>query len=163
EQQEVAFTSDGVEINLNSIGKGYALDRAAELLVEARSCDFIFHGGRSTLVAQGSNSLEPRGGWKAGLRHPLRPQLRIAEFTLRDEALSTSGSATQFFQHRGRSYGHLIDPRTGWPANGLHSATVIAPTGAEADALSTAFYIMGPDAVAQYCATHPNIRALLVA
>jgi len=162
ESQTVTFARDGIEINLNSIGKGYALDRAANVLIETGATDFIFHGGRSTLVARGNNANEDRGGWKAGLRHPLRPQLRIAEFTLRDEALSTSGSATQFFRHRGRSYGHLIDPRTGWPAEGLHSATVIAPTGAEADALSTAFYVMGTEAVEKYCDSRPHIRALLV-
>jgi thiamine biosynthesis lipoprotein len=162
ERQTVFFSHDGVEINLNSIGKGYALDRAKELLLESGANDFIFHGGRSTLVACGNNSNEERGGWKAGLRHPLRPQLRIAEFTLRDEALSTSGSATQFFRHRGRSYGHLIDPRTGWPAESLHSATVIAPTGAEADALSTAFYVMGTEEVEKFCNSRPHIRALLI-
>lgn len=162
ERREISFAYEGIEINLNSIGKGYALDRAAELLVESNVYDFIFYGGRSTLVARGNNAAEECGGWKAGLRHPLRPQLRIAEFTLRDEALSTSGSATQFFRHRGRSYGHLLDPRTGWPAEGMHSATVIAPTGAEADALSTAFYVMGPEQVEKYCDERPNIRALLV-
>lgn len=163
ERRTVAFTHEGVEINLNSIGKGYALDRAAGLLLESGTNDFVFHGGRSTLVASGNNANEARGGWKAGLRHPLRPQLRIAEFTLRNEALSTSGSATQHFRHRGKSYGHLIDPRTGWPAEGLHSATVIAPTGAEADALSTAFYVMGNQAVEKFCDSRPHIRALLIA
>lgn len=158
----VWFAHQGTEINLNSIGKGYALDRAAELLIELGVSDFIFHGGRSTLVARGSNAAEELGGWKAGLRHPLRPQLRIAEVTLRNEALSTSGSATQFFRHRGKSYGHLLDPRTGWPADGMHSATVIAPTGAEADALSTAFYVMGHEEVAAFCTARPTIRALLV-
>lgn len=162
ERREVRFAHEGVEINLNSIGKGYALDRAAELLAKSNVDDFIFHGGRSTLVARGGNAAEERGGWKAGLRHPLRPQLRIAEVTLREEALSTSGSATQFFRHRGRSYGHLLDPRTGWPAEGMHSATVIARTGAEADALSTAFYVMGASEVERFCERRPDIRALLV-
>jgi FAD:protein FMN transferase len=161
-KRTVSLTHQGTEINLNSIGKGYALDRAAELLAELGVSDFVFHGGRSTLVARGNNAAEELGGWKAGLRHPLRPQLRIAEVTLRNEALSTSGSATQFFRHRGKSYGHLLDPRTGWPAEGLHSATVIAPTGAEADALSTAFYVMGHEQVAAFCGERPTIRALLV-
>lgn len=158
----IEFRQPGVEINFNSLGKGFALDRATELLIGDGVCDFIFHGGRSTLVARGNNAAEAEGGWKAGLRHPLRPQLRIAEFTLRDKALSTSGSATQFFRHRGRNYGHLLDPRTGWPAEGMHSATVIAPTGAEADGLSTAFYVMGADAVQRYCSRRTDIQALLV-
>ena len=81
---------------------------------------------------------------------------------LRDEALSTSGSGTQFFRHRGRRFGHILDPSTGWPAEGMYSATVIAPTAAEAEALSTAFYVMGVDKVAEYCAVRPQLAAVLV-
>ena len=81
---------------------------------------------------------------------------------MRDQSLSTSGSGTQFFRHRGRRYGHLLDPRTGWPVEGVHSVTVVAPTAAESDALSTAFYVMGPDKVAEYCASRPEISALFV-
>jgi thiamine biosynthesis lipoprotein len=92
----------------------------------------------------------------------LRPKVRLAEFYLRDQALSTSGSGTQFFHHEGRRFGHILDPRTGWPVEGIHSVTVIAPTAAEADALSTAFYVMGPDKVAQYCARRTEIAALFV-
>ena len=80
-----------------------------------------------------------------------------------NEAIGTSGSGTQFFEHVGRRYGHLLDPRTGWPAEGVYSATVVAPTAAEADALSTAFYVMGVDEAADYCAAHAEIGAILVA
>jgi thiamine biosynthesis lipoprotein len=77
--------------------------------------------------------------------------------------LSTSGAGTQFFIRRGRRYGHILDPRSGYPAEGLYSATVIAPTAAEAEGLSTAFYVMGPDRAGQFCAARPEIAALLVA
>jgi thiamine biosynthesis lipoprotein len=87
----------------------------------------------------------------------------LAEFQLRDQSLSTSGSGTQFFIRRGRRYGHILDPRTGRPAEGLYSATVIAPAACEADALSTAFYVMGPEKVGAFCSTRPEIAALLVA
>ena len=76
--------------------------------------------------------------------------------------MGTSGSGTQFFEHDGRRYGHLLDPRTGRPVEGIYYATVIAPTAAEADALSTAFYIMGPDRTRDYCATRPELAAILV-
>lgn len=156
----IKFDEAGVEINVNSIGKGYALDRAGELLAERGVTDFLYHGGRSTLLASGSRAGDD--GWSAGLRHPVRPQERIAEFCLRGEALSTSGSATQSFIHRGKRYGHLIDPRTGWPAEGLITATVIAPSAALADALSTAFYVMGLERVREYCDSHREIKTLLV-
>lgn len=159
----VCFDHLDIEINVNSIGKGYALDRAAEVLAGAGVEDSLMHGGRSTLLARGSNQLIEGGGWRAGIRDPLRPDRRLAEFTLRDEALSTSGSGTQFFEHEGRRYGHLIDPRTGWPAEGLYSASVIAPTAAEADALSTAAYILGIEGTADLCRRRPDLKALLLA
>lgn len=154
----IAFSKPEVEINLNSIGKGYALDRSGELLLENGVDESLFHGGKSSVLAWGKET----EGWKIGLRHPLRPAERLTEFTLRGQALATSGSGTQFFDHQGKRYGHILDPRTGWPVEGVLSATVIAPTAAEADALSTAFYVMGPKAVERYCATRPSIHALLV-
>jgi thiamine biosynthesis lipoprotein len=179
-RQTVAFRRPGVNVNFNCIGKGYALDRMAELLASNRVDDYLLHGGKSSVlargrqpgdVAAGGTPSRPRDtqapsdlphGWIVGLRHPLRPAERLAEFVLRDQALSTSGSGTQFFIRRGRRYGHILDPRTGRPAEGLYSATVVAPTAAEADALSTAFYVMGPEAVAEYCAEHEGIGSLLI-
>jgi thiamine biosynthesis lipoprotein len=160
----ILFGKVGVEVNFNSIGKGYALDRAvvrAGELADDQSLNFVLHGGRSTLVARGAAAPDD-DGWPVGVRHPLRPAERMAQFTLRDQALSTSGSGTQFFRHRGKRYGHLLDPRTGWPAEGLYSATVVAPTATLADALSTALYVMGPQAALDYCDTHPETKALLV-
>jgi thiamine biosynthesis lipoprotein len=167
-EQTITFRQPGVSVHLNCIGKGYALDRMAELLAHNFVDDYLLHGGKSSVLARGNQpgAVATGGspaGWSIGLRHPLRPAERLAEFVLRDQALATSGSGTQFFIRRGRRYGHILDPRTGRPAEGQYSATVIAPTAAEADALSTAFYVMGPREVADYCATHPKIGALLVA
>jgi thiamine biosynthesis lipoprotein len=99
--------------------------------------------------------------WTVALRHPLRPDVRLAEFTLDGQALGTSGSGTQFFHYQGRRYGHIIDPRSGWPADQVLSATVIAPTAEQADALSTALYVMGLEPAREFCAAHPEISALL--
>jgi thiamine biosynthesis lipoprotein len=161
--QTIAFQRGGVGVNLNSIGKGYALDRMAELLALNSVDDYLLHGGKSSVLARGDQPGHFGEGWTIGLRHPLRLSERLAVFRLRDQALSTSGSGTQFFIRRGRRFGHILDPRTGRPAEGLYSATAIAPTAAEADALSTAFYVMGPDKVGEYCAARPEIAALLVA
>jgi len=162
-RQTITFRRPGISINFNSLGKGYALDRMAELLADACVNDYLLHGGKSSVLARGNQPGRAGAGWTIGLRHPLRPAERLAEFVLDDEALSTSGSGTQFFIRRGRRYGHILDPRTGRPAEGLYSATVIAPTAAEAEGLSTAFYVMGPVKVGEYCARRPEIAALLVA
>ncbi len=162
-KQSVAFQRQGMSINFNSMGKGYALDRMAELLAGHEINDYILHGGKSSILARGQQPASENAGWRVGVRHPLRPAERIAELILRDEALSTSGAGTQFFIRRGRRYGHILDPRSGYPAEGLYSATVVAPTAAEAEGLSTAFYVMGEEAVADFCRTRPDTAALLVA
>ncbi len=159
----IHFLHSGVELNLGSIGKGYALDRAAEVLTAAGVSDFLIHGGNSSVLARGA-CVQPdhEEAWSIGLPHPYRRSERIGQIRLRDQALSTSGSATQFFEHQGRRLGHILDPRTAEPVEGVLSATALAPTAAEADALSTAFYILGRQEVEAYCAAHPEVGAILV-
>jgi FAD:protein FMN transferase len=162
-RQTIAFRRPGMSINVNSIGKGYALDRMAELLADHCVDDYLLHGGKSSILARGNQPGSEEPGWRVGVRHPLRSAERMAELILRDEALSTSGAGTQFFIRRGRRYGHILDPRSGRPAEGLYSATAIAPTAAEAEGLSTAFFVMGPQRAGDFCAAHPDVSALLVA
>ncbi|NIL97449.1 MAG: FAD:protein FMN transferase [Planctomycetales bacterium] len=169
--QTVQFARQGVQLNFGGIGKGYALDVASRLLQAQGIQDFLFHAGRSSVLACGDRAVGagpsgdgPRreGGWKVGLIHPQRPQVRLAEVRLRDRALATSGSQMQSFHHRGRRYGHILDPRTGRPSSGLLSVTVLAATAAVADALSTALFVMGADAAARFCEQHAQIGAILV-
>ena len=172
----IRFLRRGVRLNLGSIGKGYAIDRAVEHLLAAGVADFLVHGGQSSVAARGSaagplktaaaSNRPPaapaaRSPWKIGVKDPLRDERRLGQVELNDRALGTSGAQFQSFRHRGRRYGHILDPRTGWPADSLLSVTVLAPTAAEADALSTAFYVMGPEAVMSYCRHRPAIAAIL--
>ncbi len=159
----IRFLRPGMTVNFNSLGKGYALDRMAELFEVHDVDDILLQGGKSSVLARGTQPGVAEGGWRVGVRHPLRTSEQLAELTLRNQALSTSGAGTQFFIRKGRRYGHILDPRTGRPADGLHSVTVIAPTATEAEGLSTAFYVMGPQKAADYCAVRPEIAALLVA
>ena len=156
----VAFSQSGVEINLGGIGKGYALDRCAESLVDAGIDHFLIHGGQSSILARGCRTGQQRS-WTVGVRHPLRPDRRLVEVVLDGRALGTSGTAAQSFFHQGRRYGHILDPRTGQPAESMLSTSVVAPTAAVADALATAFYVMGMDASLEYLAEHPEIGAIL--
>jgi thiamine biosynthesis lipoprotein len=163
-RQTLEFGRPGVELNLGSIGKGYALDRIAELLREAGIDDFLLHGGNSSVLARGTAASNSDGipGWWVGVRHPLRPDKRLGQFRLCNRALGTSGSGTQFFVHEGRRLGHILDPRTGRPAEGMLSTTVAAATGADADALATALYVLGPEAAIEYCRRHPEISAVIM-
>jgi thiamine biosynthesis lipoprotein len=159
----VRFLKPGLEINLGSIGKGYALDRCGELLAAAGINDFLLHGGSSSVLARGSHgAMEPRQGWSVGVRDPLRPRRRLGQLIVKDRALATSGAGTQFFMHDLRRYGHILDPRSGQPAEGVLSTTVLAPTATEADALATAFYVMGPDGARQYCEADPKVAAIVL-
>ncbi|HUY89188.1 MAG TPA: FAD:protein FMN transferase [Pirellulales bacterium] len=159
----VRFLRPGVELNLGAIGKGYALDRAAESMLDAGIGDFLWHGGQSSILARGSQATQAADepGWQVGVRHPMRPEKQVIEIRLCDRALGASGAGTQFFRHRGRRYGHIIDPRSGWPAEGVISTTVLAPTAAEADALATAFYILGPERAVAWCEGRPEIGMLM--
>jgi thiamine biosynthesis lipoprotein len=163
EKRTISFDRHGMSVNLNSMGKGYALDRMAELLAQHGIDDYLIHGGKSSVLARGNQPGSDSTGWCVGVRHPLHQSEPLAELTLRNQALSTSGAGTQFFIRRGRRYGHILDPRSGYPAEGLYSATAIAPTAAEAEGLSTAFYVMGPERTGDFCASRPEVAALLVA
>jgi hypothetical protein len=132
-----------------------------------RDCDVpsaLVHGGASSVRAIGGQGIDPSGrrSWPVGVRHPLRPGRRLATVQLADRALGTSGSGTQFFIERGRRLGHILDPRTGVPAEGVLSATVVAPTAAEADSLSTALYVLGPAGLARVAPAGGAVGAILV-
>lgn len=158
-QPRVAFEIEGLGLNFGAIGKGYAIDRAAAVLRGRGKQDFLIHGGRSSLYASGGHAGQP--GWPVGLKNPLFTDASYLTLLLRDQALGTSGSNIQYFRHGGRRYGHILDPRTGWPAESLLSVSVTAPTATEADALSTAFYVLGLEKARQYCDTHRSVGAIL--
>jgi thiamine biosynthesis lipoprotein len=162
ENRTVRYHRRGLEINLGSIGKGYALDRTAALLRnESGIRSGLLHGGNSSVYAMGT---EPGSnhGWTVGLSHPAQPERRFGVVRLRDRALGTSGSTYRHLEHNGRKLGHILDPRTGWPAEGIASASAIAPTAAEADALATAFYIMGVEKTREFCEGHAGVGAVLL-
>lgn len=176
-RQTVRWPVAGYRLDLGGVGKGYAIDRAADHLRREGVDNFLIHGGHSSLYAAGDHA--GQGGWPVGLKNPLFTNERYATLLLTNCGLSTSGSNIQFFRHQGQRYGHLLDPRTGWPTHSpdvtaeqetdtssasqpLLSVTVLAPTAAEADALSTAFYVMGLENARDYCHNHPEVSAILV-
>jgi FAD:protein FMN transferase len=122
----------------------------------------LVHGGQSSLYALGSPPGQLGGRWGIALRNPFEPETPLGTLRLRNRGLGTSGAAFQQFVVDGRVYGHLIDPRSGEPALGPASVTVLAPTAALADALSTAFYLLGPEAAGAYVARHPEVGVVIV-
>jgi thiamine biosynthesis lipoprotein len=149
----VRFAVPGVELNLGAVGKGWALDRVAATL--------RVRGVSRALLAAGGSSHRGWGGetWALALR-PGGEDLGLLR--LRDGALGTSAAAEQHLEAGGRRYGQVLDPRTGWPAEGVRSASVVASEAAVADALSTAFLVGGPELAGPFCASRPGTVALLV-
>jgi thiamine biosynthesis lipoprotein len=159
-ERTIAFDRPGVGFDLGAIGKGFAVDRAVDRLDQHGMPSFLLHGGLSSLYARGEH--HGQGGWPVGIKDPLFTEERYATLLLRDQGMATSGSNIQYFRCQGRRYGHILDPRTGWPAEGLLSVTVIAPTAAQADALSTALYVMGLENALTWCDNHPEIGVILI-
>lgn len=161
-RQTVRFLKPGLEINLGSIGKGFALDCVGQLLQQRWKCsDVMLHGGQSSILALG-NEPGTTNGWQVGIRHPYEPERRLAILRLRDRALGTSAITYQHLEHEGKKLGHILDPRNGWPAQGLAGATAVAPTAAVADALATAFFILGVEGTSRFCQTYTHIGAVLL-
>jgi thiamine biosynthesis lipoprotein len=162
EERRVRYLRAGLVINLGGIGKGYALDRAAELLQQRWGItSALLHGGASSVYAIGTPPGQPRG-WPIAVKHPWEPERRLGTIYLKDAGMGTSAATFQHFKYNGRTLGHLLDPRTGWPAELVQQVSVLAPTAAEADALSTAFFVLGAEPTARFCYTHPDVRALLL-
>ena len=143
----VRFTRPGMSINLGAIGKGDALDRLAADLRGQGIEDFLIHGGNSSVIAVGNQNPSVDSGWPIGIAHPTKSERRLGGVWLKDTALATSGSGKQFFHHRGKRYGHVIDPRTGYPAGDLLALTVLMPSAADADACATGMFVMGSEEI----------------
>jgi thiamine biosynthesis lipoprotein len=162
ESRTVKFRREGLEINLGAVGKGYALDRAARLLRDEWGvASALLHGGGSSVYAVGPPPGDPRG-WPVRLKHPSEPGASLGTVYLRDRGLGTSAATFQFFEYKGQKLGHLLDPRTGWPASGTACACVTAPTAAEADAMSTAAFVLGAAGAERLTRLKPALAAVVL-
>jgi thiamine biosynthesis lipoprotein len=126
----------GVALNFGAVAKGYAVDRAARILDEAGIEEYLINAG---------GEIAMRGEWTVGVRHPRERDATYATLTLEDARLGTSGDYERYFIADGKRYHHLLDPRSGRPARGAQSATVIAEDATAADALATAAFVLGPE------------------
>ncbi|MDI1250489.1 MAG: FAD:protein FMN transferase [Lacunisphaera sp.] len=137
-----------LHLDLGAIGKGYALDRLGELLGEWNVTRACLHSGGSTVLALAPP--EDRSGWPVNLdAGGSRPTLRLAHAALSGSGLTVQGT-------------HLVDPRTGGPAARSTRTWALAPSAALSDALSTAFFVWSDDAIAAFCAAHPEVGAALL-
>ena len=136
--KSVFFTVRGMSIDLGGIAKGYALDRALESIRKK------YPEIKAGFLDLGGNVLSFGATFQAAVRDPFSPNKTCAQIPIEGtRAVATSGAYERFVTIGGRRYGHILDPRTGKPAEGCFSATVVAASGLESDVLSTAFFVAG--------------------
>lgn len=148
----------GAAVELGGIAKGWALDRMAEALRAAGISDALLSFGQSSLWALGAPPDAP--GWRLLVRRPDGGYAGVA--TLRDRAVSVSGSVGQWTEIEGRRFGHVIDPRSGEPLVRAAQAVVLAPEAALAEALSKALLVLTPDEGLALLEGEPDCEALLL-
>ena len=138
----VRFTRPGVELDPGGIGKGYAVDKMVDVLERVGVDIALVSASGSSIYGMGAPPDEPRG-WPITIRTPRHPEEAAARVFLKDSSLSTSGSYEKFFWADGRTYSHIIDPRTGYPAQGIASVSVLAPRTIDSEAWTKPFFING--------------------
>jgi FAD:protein FMN transferase len=138
----VQFRKHGMSLDPGGVGKGYAVDRMVAVLRKAGICSGLLSAGGSSIYGIGAPPADPRG-WKIKIRDPRNATKTASEVYLKDASISTSGSSEKFFWAEGKRYSHIMDPRTGYPAEGMLSVSVIAPLTLDSEIWAKPYYILG--------------------
>ena len=149
----------GMRAHLGGVGKGYAVDRGADILRRRGVRDFMIQAGGDLYVG-GMKDGRP---WRLGIRDPRGPADRLfASLDLSDATFSTSGDYERFFVKDGRRYHHILDPGLGEPARGCRSVSIVTDRAVIADGLSTGVFILGPDAGMALIERLPHVEGVIV-
>lgn len=150
---------EGMKIGFGAIGKGYAADKGKKLLMEKGVSAGIINaaGDMNTWGKQPDGEF-----WKVAITNPMDKNKAFALLPLKDNAVVTSGNYEKYVTFNGIRYTHIIDPRTGYPATGIISATVFAPKAEIADALATSIFVMGKDVGIDFINQLPKIECIVI-
>jgi thiamine biosynthesis lipoprotein len=141
-RRTVRFARPGMDLDPGGIGKGYAVDQMVEVLKQAGVRIALVSASGSSIYGLGAPPDEPQG-WPITIRTPRDPSAVATQVVLKNMSLSTSGSYEKFFWAEGRTYSHIIDPRTGYPAQGTSAVSVLAPRTIDSEAWTKPFFING--------------------
>jgi len=155
----IILPEPGMALDLGGIAKGYALDRAREVLKRSGAVGALVNAG-GDILALGEK--EPGKPWRIGVQEPRNPRGMVAVASIKDKIIVTSGDYERFFIHNGRRYHHVLDPKTGYPTEGLQSATIVASDGVTADATATAVFPLGVEEGLKYIESIPGAAGLLI-
>lgn len=155
-QKAIYLEKPGMQLNFGAVAKGFALDIAAQKLLSfGVSSAKLRIGDQFLFVGKAPDS----PGWQVGVRHPIKLNTLIGRVKVRKGSVSTSAGYGRYFIHKGQRYSHILNPKTGWPVSKTLSVTVWAKTATEADAWSTALFVMGPTKGKAALKKHPDIGA----
>jgi thiamine biosynthesis lipoprotein len=157
QQHTVRFARPGVEIDLGGIAKGFAVEVAAGVLRRHGFAGLIDAGGNQYVLG----SPEGKRLWSIGVKDPDDPSRLLGVIETAETSVSTSASYANFLTENGRTYGHILDPRTLEPSDKALSVTILSRDGTLADALSKAAFILGPNAGLDLAASFPGMAALI--
>jgi len=159
ENSTVYLKLPGMKIGFGAIGKGYAADKAKELLIKKGVTAGIINasGDMNTWGKQ------PNGNeWKIAIKNPFNKNKVFAVLPIKEGAVVTSGNYEKHVTFNNKKYTHIIDPRTGIPSSGIISVTVFAPKAEIADALATSVFVMGKDAGLNRINQLPKIECIII-
>ena len=158
ESSSVKLKQTGMLIGLGGIGKGIALEESKKAIRDMKIDDYLIVAGGQVL-AKGLNLGKP---WRVGVQRPDNPFELVGVLQVTDTCVSTSGDYEKYFEKDGIRYHHIIDPRTGFPARGIRSVTVITPDAMFADSLSTALFVMGREKAMELVNSLPEVEVVIV-
>ena len=159
ENSIVFLKLEGMKIGFGAIGKGYAADKAKDLLISKGVPSGIINasGDMNTWGKQPDGS-----EWKVAITNPMDKNKVFALLPINNGAVVTSGNYEKFVNFNGKRYTHIIDPRTGYPSSGIISVTVFAPKAELADALATSVFVMGKEAGLDRINQLPKIECIII-
>jgi len=158
QEGKVLLKKKGMSIDLGGIAKGYAVDKAFELLKSLGYKNLIVNAGGDLRVG-GSKIDQP---WSIGIQDPRISQRIMAKMLVSDTAIATSGDYEKFFMYQGKRYHHIFNPRDGLPADGCQSVTIVCKEGMTADGLATAVFVLGPEKGYSLCQKLKGVDCLIV-
>ena len=145
----------GASLDYGAIAKGFALDLAKREIEKTGVKSYVIRLGEQLFISLST----PK---EIFIRDPSNPSLSAGKLLASKGSVSTSAHYERYFVHKGKRYSHVLDPRTGWPTTELHSVTVLAPTGIEADAWSTILLIAGPHQGKELLTKAPQVQAVWI-
>jgi len=157
DQYLVFLPEPGMGIDLGGIAKGYAVDKAAEALKQNGAAAGIVSAGGDMRVFGGKGK-----GLAVGIQDPRQRGRVLAKIYLKDGALSTSGDYERFFVFQGVRYAHILDPKSGYPARGEQSVSVLGEDGLSTDAWATALFVLGSEEGLRMIKSRPGMEALFI-